>query len=183
MLTDCRVLDLTGPDGMFCGYLLAHLGCEVVAVEPPGGSTARHIPPLAQGAPGSGLWWQAYARGKRSLELDVHTSTGRQSLLELVANADILIESWTQAQAQQLDLSYDTLAAVNPRIIVVSITAFGRTGPKADWPATDLTVWAASGAHMLAGDADRAPVRTSVPQAFLHACGDAAGAALLAFVA
>jgi len=64
--------------------------------------------------------------------------------------------------------------------VTVSISAFGSTGPKADWPATDLTVLAAGGQLVLTGDADRPPVRTSEPQAFLHAAGDAACGALVA---
>ena len=180
MLSKYLALDLTGADGMFCGYLLAHLGCEVIAIEPPGGSPARRLAPLANEQADSSVWWAAYARGKQSTELDLQSSEGREAFLELVAQADFVIESWTLSEAQRLDLSYETLAKINPRIIVVSITSFGRTGPKANWPATDLTVWAASGTLMLAGDADRAPVRTSVPQTFFHAGGDAAGAALIA---
>lgn len=180
MLSKYLALDLTGANGMFCGYLLAHLGCEVIAVEPPGGSPARRMAPLSNNQPDSSVWWAAYARGKQSTELDLTSSEGRRAFLDLVAQADFVIESWTQSEAERLDLSYQTLAEINPQIIVVSITNFGRTGPKADWPATDLTVWAASGTLMLTGDADRAPVRTSVPQTFLHAGGDAAGAALIA---
>ena len=156
---------------MFCGYILAHLGVEVVAVEPPGGNSARALPPFAGGGngPESGLWWQAYARGKSSLVLDLESGPGRAGLRALAADADILIESFPGADARRLGLDYETLAAVNPGLVCVSISPFGRTGPKADWPATDLTVWASSGAHILARDDDRAPARTSVPQAFLHA--------------
>lgn len=179
MLSSYRVLDLTDQRGMFCGYILAHLGAEVIAVEPPGGSPVHQIPPFA-GSDGDSLWWQAYSRGKQSLVLDLESDAGRTELLDLAANADFLIESFCNDDARRFGLDYDSLADLNPGLIVVSITPFGRTGPKADWPATDLTVWAAGGAHILAGDDDRAPVRTSVPQSFLHAGADAAGAALIA---
>ena len=179
MLSSYRVLDLTDQQGMFCGYLLAHLGAEVIAIEPPGGSRTHQIPPFA-GKEGDSLWWQAYARGKQSLQLDLEASEGRQELLELIAGADFLIESFSNSEVQRLGLEYEALAKVNPALIIVSITPFGRTGPKSDWPATDLTIWAAGGAHALAGDDDRAPVRTSVPQTFLHAGADAAGASLIA---
>ena len=185
MLSSCKVLDLTDEKGMFCGYILAHLGAEVIAVEPPGGSSARTLPPFAGGGngPESGLWWQAYGRGKSSLVLDLESGPGRARLRALAADADILIESFPGADARRLGLDYETLAAMNPGLVCVSISPFGRTGPKADWPATDLTVWASSGAHILAGDDDRAPVRTSVPQSFLHAGADAACAALIALEA
>lgn len=182
MLSSYRVLDLTDERGLFCGYILAQLGAEVIAIEPPEGSSVRRLPPYGAGLGGAerSLWWQAYARGKASCALALRSAEGRARLHELVAQADFLIESFPAGETHALGVDYATLAAINPALIVVSITPFGRTGPKADWPATDLTVWAASGAHILAGDADRAPVRTSVPQAYLHAGADAAGAALIA---
>lgn len=182
MLSSYRVLDLSDRRGMFCGYILAHLGAEVIAIEPPGGSSARLAPPFRgdTGHADDGLWWQAYARGKSSCVLDLASGRGRERFLELAADADFVIESFPRAEADALGVDYERLATANPGLIVVSITPFGRTGPKADWPATDLTVWAASGAHILAGDSDRAPVRTSVPQSFLHAGADAAVAALIA---
>jgi crotonobetainyl-CoA:carnitine CoA-transferase CaiB-like acyl-CoA transferase len=179
MLSPYRVLDLTGQRGMIGGYLLAHLGAKVIAVEPPEGSPARKIPPFA-GSSGEGLWWQSYARGKQSLVLDLESQAGRAALRELILDVDFVIESFSHAEAHRYGLDYDSCAEINPRLILISITPFGRGGPKAYWPATDLTIWAASGAHVLAGDNDRAPVRTSVPQAFLHAGADAACAALIA---
>jgi len=180
MLSNYRVLDLTDERGIFCGYLLAHLGAEVVAIEPPGGSSTRRKAPFKDKA---GLWWEAYARGKRSLELDLATETGQHDFEALVKEVDFVIESFSPAERADLALDYSSLSLINPTLILVSITAFGQTGPKADWPATDLTVWAASGAQALAGDADRAPVRTSVPQTYMHAAADAAGAALIALQA
>ena len=185
MLSSYKVLDLADQKGMFCGYILAHLGAEVIAVEPPGGSSVRVLAPFAgdSNGPENGLWWQAYGRGKSSIVLDLRSESGAAGLRELAAGADILIESLPGDDAFRLGLDYETLAAVNPGLICVSVSPFGRTGPKAGWPATDLTVWASSGAHILAGDDDRAPVRTSVPQSFLHAGADAACAALIALQA
>ena len=169
MLGDYRVLDLTDGSGIFCGYILAHLGAQVVALEPPGGRPERVEHELL---------WQAYARGKQSLELDVDAEPERFE--ELLRQSDFLIESYSQKERDRLSLNYEQLAEINPRLIVVTITPFGTDGPRSDWPATDLTVWAASGAMILSGDADRAPVRISAPQSALHAGGDAAGAALIA---
>ncbi|MDA1075497.1 MAG: CoA transferase [Proteobacteria bacterium] len=181
MLSHYRVLDLSDERGMFCSYLLAQLGAQVVVIEPPGGSASRSLVPVSGGQNSrKGLWWEAYARGKQSLVLDLETSEDRSSLHSLVAEADVVVESFTGAQAQRLGVTQEALAEINPAIVVVSISPFGRTGPKAEWPATDLSIWASSGALVLAGDSDRAPVRTSVPQAFLHAGADAAGAVLLA---
>ena len=179
MLEQIRVLDLTDQDGIFAGYLLAQLGAEVIAIEPVGGSGVRKLNPV-DNLTGDGIWWQAYARGKQSLVLDLESESGVQELQELVAQADVVIESCNATERARIDLSYEVLSEINPAIICVAITPYGLTGPKADWPATDLTVWAASGTLNLAGDVDRAPVRTSVPQTYLHAGADAAVATLLA---
>ena len=175
MYTGIKVLDLSGHQGYFCTYILAHLDCEVIVVEPPGGLNLRSLAPLHEG---ESAWWQAYGRGKKSLILDIHSQ--REQLLRLIRAADVLVHNYTASMQAELGLTYESLEAINPGLVVTAITPFGATGPKADWPASDLTVWAASGAHYLSGDSDRAPVRTSIPQAFAHAGADAAGATLIA---
>ena len=177
-----RVLDLSDERGVFCGFMLAELGADVVCVEPPGGSRARRQGPFAQGLsnPEHSLFWWAYARGKRSIVLDPKSPSDREELLRLADDADVLIESQTPGEMQRLGLGYEELAHKNPGLVYVSITAFGQTGPKARWAASDLTVLASSGALWLTGDEDRAPVRVSVPQTFLHAGAEAAAAALVA---
>ena len=170
MLTSYRVIDLTVGADMFCGYLLSHLGAEVISIRPPQESFTHPVHPTLGGSDRS-LWWEAYARGRTHVDLDV--SRDRRVFDELVLGADIVVHGFTDLVAAENGLAYEVLNDVNPSVIVVAITAFGASGPKAEWPATDLTVWASSGAHFLAGDADRAPVRTSVPQAFFHAGADA----------
>jgi len=177
MLTPYRVLDLTAGADMFCGYLLAHLGAEVISIRSPEEPSNRPVNPTLAGSNRS-LWWEAYARGRTHVDLDVRRDWG--AFHELVQGADFVVHGFTERVAAENGLAYEVLNDLNPSVIVVAITAFGGSGPKAEWPATDLTVWASSGAHILAGDADRAPVRTSVPQAFFHAGADAAGAALIA---
>ena len=177
MFNDSLVLDLSQSNGAFCSYLLAHVGCRVVSVEPVGGSAIRQQQPLHNNV---SAWWQAYGRGNSSLHIDLDEPQSQPALIAWIKQADFLIHDWTESQAKLHHMTYPHLAEINPRLIVICITAYGARGPKSDWPATDLTIWAASGAHMLGGDADRAPVRTSVPQAFLHAGADAAGAALVA---
>ena len=177
MLTPYRVLDLTAGADMFCGYLLAHLGAEVISIRSPEEPSNRPVNPTLAGSNRS-LWWEAYARGRTHVDLDVRRDRG--AFHGLVQGADFVVHGFTERVAAENGLAYEVLNDLNPSVIVVAITAFGGSGPKAEWPATDLTVWASSGAHILAGDADRAPVRTSVPQAFFHAGADAAGAALIA---
>ncbi|HLZ70383.1 MAG TPA: CoA transferase, partial [Dehalococcoidia bacterium] len=185
MLEPYRVLDLTDERGMLCGQMLADLGADVIAIEPPDGSPARRIGPFAgdSGAAEDSLFWRAYARNKRGITLDLAHAAGQQRLRELVRGADFLIESFAPGYLDGLGLGYTALAAINPRLVMVSITPFGQMGPKAGWAATDLTAYAASGALLLTGDDDRAPVRCTVPQAFLHAGAEAAVNALIAHAA
>ena len=170
MMSPIRVLDLTDERGLFGSFVLAELGADVVCVEPPGGSSSRQQGPFADDAadPERSLLWWAYARRMRSVVLNPASATDREDLLRLVEDADVLIESNTPGEMAQLGLGFEDLARRNPGLVYVSVTPFGQTGPKARWAASDLTIFAASGALWLMGDEDRAPVRISVPQAFLQ---------------
>jgi len=182
VLGHLRVLDLSDGGALLCGQILADLGADVIQIEPPGGAAARRLGPYAGGSPDperSLVWW-AYARGKRGLVLDLDTDTGRRELAELAAGADVLLESFAPGELARRGLAYADLAARNPALVMVSITPFGSDGPRAHEAASDLTVLAAAGPLALTGDADRAPVRVVVPQAFLHAAAEAAVGALVA---
>ena len=182
MLSSYRVLDLSDQRGMLCGQILADLGADVIQIEPPGGSPARRLAPFYEDVADlerSLVWW-SYARGKRSIVLDLDDPAGRDTFRRLVTTADILIESAQPGLMARRELAYEDLAAARPELIYVSITPFGQDGPKARWAAGDLPVLAASGALILSGDADRPPVRISTPQAALHAANEAAVGALLA---
>ena len=165
-----RVIDLTDDRGSLAGLLLAQLGADVIAVEPPGGHRTRRLAPFADDQPGpeASLVHRALNRGKRSVVID-----GPGELDALVAGADVVLHSGA------IDVDLDTMRAANPRLVTVGITPFGETGPKADWAATDLTIAAASGTMSLTGDGDRAPLRISEPVVWHFAALDAACAALL----
>ena len=182
MLSPYRVLDLSDDGALLCGQILADLGADVVQVEPPGGAAARRRGPHA-GRGGDlehSLFWWAYARNKRGIVLDLDTRSGREELLSLAGTADFLIESAAPGEMARRGLGFEALAERNPALIVVSITPFGQTGPKAGFAATDLTLLAAGGPLALTGDEDRPPVRLAVPQAWLHAGAEAAVGALVA---
>ncbi len=183
MLQHYRVLDLCGGISQFAGYMLASLGAEVIAVEPPGGVQSRHAGPFVDDKPDPerSLAHWAYNQGKQSVTADLSTAEGRERLLGLVAGADALIEDAPVGHMASLGLAYDDLAAVNPAIVHASVTPFGSTGPRSTWAGSDLTAVAGSGFLHASGDKDRAPVRVSgVPQSFLQAAGDAAAATLIA---
>ncbi|MET0418289.1 MAG: CoA transferase [Actinoplanes sp.] len=179
-LSGYKVLDLTDERGLLAGRMLAELGADVVQVEPPTGSTARGRAPRHDS--GSYLW-DAYAAGKRGLAADLDTADGQALIRALAAVADVLIESAGPARQGPRGLDHADLEKINPRLVYVSITPFGRTGPKAELPASDLTMWAAGGPLDEHRDGDRPPLRISIPQAFRHAATDAAAGAQLALLA
>jgi crotonobetainyl-CoA:carnitine CoA-transferase CaiB-like acyl-CoA transferase len=182
MLSPYRVLDLTTERGLFCGQILGDLGADVIKIEPPGGSSARRLGPFFADRPdpNCSIYWWAYNRNKRSITLNLETDEGRGLFYRLAAGAQFLIESDNPGYLTDRRLGYEDLAARNCELIYVSITPFGQDGPKAGYADSDLVILAAGGPLLLYGDEDRPPVRVSVPQAYLHASGDAAAGALVA---
>ena len=184
-LAPYRVLDLTDHRGALAGQMLAKLGADVILVEPPAGSTARHMAPFASNAQGEqlSLFWAAYGAGKRGITCDLDSTEGQALLRRLVASADFLIESEDPQVMSKRGLDHAQLRQINPALIHVSITAFGSDGPKAGWAATDLTAWASGGPLLPTRDPGKTPLRIAVPQAYLHASADAAGGAMVAHFA
>ena len=182
MLNHLRVLDLCDERGVLAGQMLADLGADVIQIEPPSGSTGRGVAPFFGDAAEAerSIFWTAYTRNKRSITCDIQRPEGRALLRRLLADADILFESADPGAMAELGLGYEQLKDDFPRLIYASISAFGQTGPKAGYQATDLTIWAAGTPLLMTGDDDRPPVRISVPQAWSHAAADAAGGAMLA---
>jgi crotonobetainyl-CoA:carnitine CoA-transferase CaiB-like acyl-CoA transferase len=182
MLSPYRVVDLTDEGAMMCGQILGDLGADVILVEPSAGAQARRIGPYLDDLPevNRSLNFWSLNRNKRSITLDLNTSSGREQLLRLVKTSDFLIESFAPGHLNSFGLGYQSLAEINPALIMISITPFGQHGPKANWAATDLTVTAASGVLFMTGDEDRPPVHVSIPQAYLNAGAEAAVGALIA---
>lgn len=182
LLEPYRVLDLTDERGLLAGKILADLGADVIQIEPPGGSPARNIGPFHgdDPLPDKSLFWWAYAANKRSITLDLERKDGRALLGQLVAEADFLIESFSPGYMESLGLSYESLASMNSKLIMVSITPFGQDGPYSQYQATDIVGMALGGFMYLTGDEDRAPVRISFPHFYLHGAAAGATAAMLA---
>lgn len=148
LLQPYRVLDLTGALGFVCSKILADLGADVIKIEPRDGDPARHTPPLLQmpGGEGQSLAWLAFNVNKRGITLDLQSSAGEALLLRLLATADFLIESSPPGTLDNLGLGYEVLRKHNPKLILVSITPFGKAGPYCDFRASDLEIMALSGA-------------------------------------
>ena len=143
-----------------CGRILADLGADVIKIEPPGGDAARLEPPFAADIPDPdrGLTWFAANVNKRGITLNLACDTGFSLFARLVASADIVIETPSGGSG----LAYADLADLNHRLILVTVTPYGREASSI--PASDLEVTASSGALWLSGEPGRTPVRTSVAQ-------------------
>ena len=161
LLPPYRVLDLTGPEGVFCSKLLADYGAEVIKVEPPTGDPTRQRPPFIADEPGveRSSYFLFYNTNKKSVTVDLETTAGRDVFQKLVASADVLIESFPVGYMQSLGLDFDSLKTNNSGLIMASITPFGQTGPWKDYKSSDLISLASSGFMQITGDPDGPPLR------------------------
>lgn len=159
-LAGITVLDLSRVlAGPWASQLLADLGADVIKVEKPdGGDDTRHWGPPYTGANGGeSAYYLSANRGKRSLTLDLKTAEGLATVKELAARADVLLENFRVGTTGKLGIDYDTLSAVNPRLIYCSITGFGQTGPYRDQPGYDFLVQAMGGLMSVTGERDDRP--------------------------
>ena len=145
-LSGLRVLDFsTTIAGPHCSRMLADMGAEVIKIETDEGETMRTRPPVRNGC--STTFGQLNA-GKKSLVLDLKSPEGAEAIRRLAANADILVENFRPGVMRRLKLDYETLRAINPRLIYCSISGYGQTGPSAELPAYAPVIHAASGYDM-----------------------------------
>ena len=166
-----RALDLTDLSGQLCGRLLADLGMEVIKIEPPGGDPVRSLAPFVKSADGK-LLSTTFAHlnaGKASKVLDLKTDAGRAALRQLLETADVVIESFQPGELDAKGLGYKDLAAINPGIVMASISAFGQTGPKKNYACNDLVALAESGFLYISGDPSLAPCKPPETQAYYFA--------------
>ncbi|MDD8023438.1 MAG: CaiB/BaiF CoA-transferase family protein [Paracoccaceae bacterium] len=150
--------------GPWAGQILADLGAEVIKVEAPeGDDTRRWGPPfLTREGETTAAYFHAANRGKRSVICDFRTPEGQEFVRELVAEADILIENFKVGGLAKYGLDYDSLAAVNPRLIYCSVTGFGQDGPYAHRAGYDYIVQGMSGLMSVTGPADGEPQKVGV---------------------
>ena len=161
-LEGLRVIDQTQVmAGPFCSMLLADMGAEVVKVEPREGEHSRQ-PELAI-VPGVSASFLAVNRNKRGITLDLKQPAGVAILRELAATADVLVENYRPGVARRLGVDYETLSAINPRLIYCSISGFGQTGPYASRGGFDLVAQGMSGIMSATGVEGGPPVKVGVP--------------------
>jgi crotonobetainyl-CoA:carnitine CoA-transferase CaiB-like acyl-CoA transferase len=162
-LSDLRIVELAqGIAGPYCGKLFADLGAEVIKVEPPEGDRSRRLGPYPDDLPHherSGHYLHLNT-GKKSVTLDVSVTSGQVVLKKLLAEADVLIESDGPASMAGRGLAFDDLKANFPKLVYVSLTPFGCTGPYKDYRGNSLIAMAMSSIMYNTGDPDREPLST-----------------------
>jgi crotonobetainyl-CoA:carnitine CoA-transferase CaiB-like acyl-CoA transferase len=181
-LAPYRVLDLTGELGLLCGKILGDLGADVIKIEPPGGDAVRRMGPFLNGKrdPEKSHYWFAFNNNKRGITLDLEHPEGLDLFKRLIATADFVLETFKPGYLESIGSSHAEILGGNPKLVLVSITPFGLTGPYSRYEATDLEIMAMSGCMSLTGDPGRPPLRVTFPQSYQWTGCYAAMASLVA---
>jgi crotonobetainyl-CoA:carnitine CoA-transferase CaiB-like acyl-CoA transferase len=158
--------------GPFGSMMLGDLGAEVIKIEPLDGDPMRQMGPHFYGT--ESAYYLCGNRSKKSVALNLQSDFGREIFYDLVKLSDVVYDNFRPGVVQKLQIDYPTLKAINPRIIVCSISGFGQTGPYCDRPAFDIAVQGLSGAMSITGNGDE-PARIGIP------IGDLAGGMYAAY--
>ena len=179
-LSGIRVLDLSrilaGPT---CTMMLGDLGAEVIKVERPGvGDDTRTWGPPFSG--GEAAYYLCCNRNKKSITIDLKNPRGVELIKELAKISDVLVENFTPGLPKKLGVDYETLKAINPRLVYLSITAYGQDGPYVNRPGYDMVLSAVGGLMWITGEADGNPCKVGVAITDVHTGTHAAGAIMAA---
>ena len=183
-LTGIKVLDLSHHiAGPYCAKLLADLGADVVKVERPDtGDPARRMAPFYHDMEDAehSLLFLYLNTSKSSITLDLKSERGREVVRRLAAESDLVVENFSPRVMPSLGLDYEELQGLNRRLVMVSISNFGQTGPYRDYKATEIVEYALGGLMYMMGSNGREPLKHALHQAQFKAGVNAAGAALIA---
>ena len=181
-LSHIKVLDLTSHlSGPYCAMILADHGADVVKIESPnGGDQLRKTPPFQDGESAPFMLWN---RNKRSMVMDLKNAENHKTVLKMIEVADVLIENFKPGTAKRLGIDYETVSAINSKLIYCSISGFGQTGPYSPRGGFDLIACGMSGLMSINGPPDGPPYR--IPMPVSDVCGGMNGAIgiLMALVA
>jgi crotonobetainyl-CoA:carnitine CoA-transferase CaiB-like acyl-CoA transferase len=167
-LKGIRVIELARVlAGPWAGQMLADMGADVIKIENPDGGddTRAWGPPFVESVDGDNLsaaYYHATNRGKRSITADLRTVEGCDLVRRLIATADVVIENFKRGGLVKYGLDYQSLKALNPKLIYCSITGFGQTGPYADFAGYDYIVQGMSGFMSITGEPDGQPMKAGV---------------------
>ena len=182
LLSGLRVLDLSTAMGALCGKLLRDFGMDVIKVEPPAGDPLRSEPPFAKGhTHREGSLQFAYLNaGKRGITLDLTRVAGRGLFLELAQRSDIVLDSHEPGYLESVGIGYDVVVERNPKVILVSLSGFGQSGPYRDYAASDIVTTAMGGLLYISGDPTLPPCMPPEQQSYYYGSLYAAFGAMLA---
>ena len=167
-LAGIRVIELARVlAGPWAGQMLADMGADVIKVENPegGDDTRAWGPPFVEGKDGENLsaaYYHATNRNKRSIAVDLKSEEGRDIVRRLVATADVVIENFKLGGLEKYGLDYESLKAINPKLVYCSITGFGQNGPYANFAGYDYIVQGMSGFMSITGEPDGQPMKAGV---------------------
>jgi len=186
-LAGLKVLEVANDiGGEFAGLLLAQMGAEVVKLEPPEGSPTRRVGPFAKGEdrPDTSLNFWFYNSNKKSVAADLATADGKAALEMLLKDADVLVSTLQPAALKTLGIDLKALSDAHPKLIVLSVTPFGLTGPWADYKSSDLVALAAGGPLNSCGYDDHSipPIRPGGNQGYHSATSFAQIGVMLALL-
>ncbi|MDC3079691.1 CoA transferase [Rhodospirillaceae bacterium] len=181
-LSHIKVLDLTSHlSGPYCAMILADHGADVVKIESPnGGDQLRKTPPFQDGESAPFMLWN---RNKRSMVMDLKNAEDHKTVLKMIEVADVIIENFKPGTAKRLGIDYETVSAINSKLIYCSISGFGQTGPYSPRGGFDLIACGMSGLMSINGPPEGPPYR--IPMPVSDVCGGMNGAIgiLMALVA
>ena len=161
-LDGVKALDLSEDiAGSFCARLLADYGAEVLKLEPPAGAALRRTPPFFgdDPHPEKSLFFLALNLNKKGATLNLETEAGRSLFRELVPHVDVVVESYRPGYLSGLGLGYDALEAINPGLVLTSITPFGQTGPYSQYSGEEIVNYAMGMIMSISGLQDREPLK------------------------
>ena len=181
-----KVLDLSEDiAGSFCARLLADYGADVLKVEPTSGSAMRRIGPYYHDDPHpeKSLFFLILNLNKKGITLNLNTESGRRILRELAGHVDLVVESYRPGRLDELGIGYEALSAVNPNLVMTSITPFGQTGPYRDYAGEEIVSYAMGMVMGISGVQGRPPLKHGGFQAQYQGGLFGAGATAMALFA
>ncbi len=168
LLNGIHVLDLADEKASFCSKLLADMGAYVIKVERPGGDPSREIGPFLGNSPHPerSLFFYHNNTNKLGITLNLEHSAGREIFCRLIKRTDIVVETFPPGYLKGLDLDFEVLEEINPKLILVSVTGFGQDGPRNQYKSCDLVASAYGGSMYVSGSPSTPPLKPFGEQSY-----------------
>ena len=184
VFNNMRIVELAGELGAYTGKLFADLGVDVIRVESIEGDPTRLEKPFFKETPGieNSLRYQYLNTNKKGIVFDIASPEGKEVFLQLIKTTDLLIESFPPGYLESIGLGFETLSAINPKLVHTAITPYGQFGPYKDYPFSDLTCLAMGGMLYLAGTENEKPALVPDKQSFFQADLYAAYGSMVALI-